>query len=142
MHRHPLSSSFSVYKQCLPKGHSYCNSLQSMATNYRHYAEIMQHFDEVLPGQILTVHYENLVEDTALYTKRILDYCGLEFETSCLEFYKTKRAIRTPSSEQVRQPIYSSAKEHWRNYEEFLEPVKNCLGDLIDNYESTRLSYL
>jgi hypothetical protein len=101
----------------------------------------MKHFNNILPGEILTVHYENLVEETELYVKRLLDYCGLEFEPSCLEFYKNKRAICTPSSEQVKQPIYNTAVDHWQNYERYLEPLKNELRDIVDSYDIDRKSF-
>jgi hypothetical protein len=83
------------------------------------------------------VIYERMVDDTENEVRRLLDYCGLEFEPACLEFYKTERAIRTPSSEQVRRPIYREATEEWRPYEKFLGPLKDALGRVLDTYPGT-----
>jgi len=91
----------------------------------------MDHWDEVLPGKILPVQYENIVADTETQVRRILDYLELPFEKSCLEFHKTKRSVRTPSSEQVRQPIFKSGLEQWRNFEPWLDPLKEALGPQI-----------
>jgi Sulfotransferase family len=90
----------------------------------------MQHWDEVLPGKVLRVQHERLVEDLEHNVRRILDFCGLEFEPQCVEFYKTERAVRTASSEQVRQPIFRDGLDQWRHYEPFLGPLKAALGAL------------
>lgn len=142
MHRSPLSSGFSIFKQCLPRGHSYSNGLESMGESYRYFSELMALFNHVIPGQILTVHYENLVEQTDVYINRVLSFCELDFEKNCLLFHKNQRAIRTPSSEQVRQPIYNSAVEQWKNYEPYLEDMKLKTPDLVESYEKERQSYL
>ena len=92
----------------------------------------MQHWDQVLPGRVLRVNYEDMVADTEAEVRRMLDYCGLAFQQSCLRFYRNDRAVRTASSEQVRQPIYSGAVEQWRNYESHLTPLKDQLGLLDD----------
>ena len=92
------------------------------------------HWDEVLPGKILCVQYEDVVNDTENQIRRLLDYCGLPFEQQCLEFYKTDRAIRTPSSEQVRQPIYKGGLDMWRNYEAHLDPLKEAIAPVLDRY--------
>jgi hypothetical protein len=94
----------------------------------------MDHWDRVLPGRVLLVQYEEMVANTEKQIRRLLDYCGLEFEEQCLRFYETKRAIRTPSAEQVRQPIYQQALEQWRHYEAHLEPLKEALGPVLDRY--------
>ena len=94
----------------------------------------MDHWDAVLPGKVLCVEYEDVVADIETQVARILDYCGLPFEESCLQFHETERAIRTPSSEQVRQPIYSGALEHWRSYEPHLDELKKALGPVLDRY--------
>jgi hypothetical protein len=94
----------------------------------------MDHWDEVLPGRVLRVQYEDMVADTEAQIRVLLDYCGLEFEEQCLRFYETDRAIRTPSAEQVRQPVYKDSLEHWRNYEKHLGPLKEALGPLLDRY--------
>jgi hypothetical protein len=89
----------------------------------------MAHWNEVLPGRILRVDHEAVVDDLEGNVRRILDFCGLEFEPSCVEFYKTERSVRTASSEQVRQPIFRDGLDQWKHYEPWLEPLKIALGD-------------
>ena len=90
----------------------------------------MDHWDAVLPGRVLRIRHEEIVEDLEGNVRRLLDYCGLAFEPACLEFYKTERSVRTPSSEQVRRPINREGVDQWRNFEPFLGPLKAALGDL------------
>jgi hypothetical protein len=97
----------------------------------------MAHWDEVLPGKVLRVHYEHVVADLEGQLRRILDYLGLPFEESCLHYYQTDRSIRTPSSEQVRQPIYQGGLEQWRNFEPYLDVLKRELADEISRYPSS-----
>jgi hypothetical protein len=94
----------------------------------------MDHWDQVLPGKVLRVQYEDVVADTETQVRRMLDYCDLPFEEACLQFHQTERAVRTASSEQVRQPIYTGALEHWRNYEKHLDELKDALGPVLDRY--------
>ena len=108
--------------------------LTEYAQAWRDYAELMAHFDTVLPGKIHRVFYENLVSDTEAEVRRLLDYLELPFEESCLRFYETDRAVMTPSSEQVRRPITSEAIEHWRHFEPWLGPMLNALGDAYTSY--------
>ena len=88
----------------------------------------------VLPGRILRVWYEDVVEDLEGNARRILEFCGLKFEPACVEFYKTERSVRTASSEQVRQPIFRDGLFQWRNYEPWLGPLKDRLGDAVIRY--------
>jgi hypothetical protein len=104
-----------------------------MGQYYRDYVELMDHWDAVLPDKILRVQYEDVVGDLETQVRRILDYCGLEFESGCVDFHRNKRSVRTPSSEQVRQPIYQSGLEYWRNYEPWLGPLKDALSDTRQN---------
>ncbi len=90
----------------------------------------MAHWDAVLPGKMLRIQHEDVVEDLEGNVRRILEFCGLEFEPACVEFYKTERSIRTASSEQVRQPIFKEGLDQWRNFEPWLGPLKAALGDL------------
>jgi hypothetical protein len=83
-----------------------------------------------------------MVDDTEAEIRALLDYCGLDFEPSCLAFYETERAVRTPSSEQVRRPIYRDATEEWRAYEAHLEPLKRALGPILDAYPATPADFL
>ncbi|MGI9237528.1 MAG: sulfotransferase family protein, partial [Woeseiaceae bacterium] len=105
-----------------------------IGTYYRDYVGLMDHWDEVLPGKILRVQYEDVVEDLETEVRRILDYCGLPFEEACLNFHETERSVRTPSSEQVRQSIYTSGLAHWRNFEPWLDPLKTALGPTLERY--------
>ena len=95
----------------------------------------MDHWDRVLPGHVLRVQYEDMVEDTEAQVRRLLDFCGLPFERGCVEFYRSKRSVRTPSAEQVRQPIYRSGLAQWRHFEPWLDPLKDALGeDVLARY--------
>jgi len=132
--RHPLGCGFAIFKQYFPYGHSFGFDLTEIGRYYRDYVEFMAHFDTVLPGRIHRVFYEELVTDAETQIRRVLDYLGLPFEESCLRFHKTDRAVLTPSAEQVRQPIYTDAVEHWRNYAKWLGPLKAALGDVLDCY--------
>jgi tetratricopeptide (TPR) repeat protein len=130
--RHPMACCFSGYKQLFASGQNFTYDLPEIGRYYRDYLELMSHWDKVLPGRILRMDYENVVTDIESEVHRLLDYCGLPYENSCLEFYKTERAVRTASSEQVRQPLYTGAIEQWRNFEPWLGPLAEALGpDLI-----------
>lgn len=129
--RHPLACCFSGYKQLFAEGQEFTYGLERVGHYYRKYVEIMAHWDAVLPGRILRVQHEDVVADVETQVRRILDYCGLPFESACVDFHHTRRAIRTPSSEQVRQPIYQTGLEQWRHYESFLEPLKAALGPAL-----------
>jgi hypothetical protein len=94
----------------------------------------MRHWNEALPKRILTVQHEDMVENLEGSVRRILDFCGLRFERACLEFHKTPRNVRTASSEQVRQPISRESVDQWRNYEPWLGPLKDGLGDALTTY--------
>ena len=133
--RHPMSCCFSGFKQLFGQGQEFSYGLTEIGNYYREYVALMQHWDEVLPGAILRVQHEELVADLEGQVRRMLDYCGLDFEQSCLEYYKTDRSVRTPSSEQVRQPIFTSSLEAWKNFEPWLDPLKDALGpDLRREY--------
>ena len=106
----------------------YTYDLSDIGRYYRDYVELMAHFDHVLPGRVHRVFYEDMVRDPETEIRRLLDYCGVPFEASCLRFHETARGVRTASSEQVRRPIYAEAVGHWRNYEPWLGPLKSALG--------------
>jgi hypothetical protein len=89
---------------------------------------MMRHWDEVLPGRVLRVRYEDVVGDLEGQARRILEYCGLPWEDACLRFHETQRPVRTASSEQVRRPIYGDAIGAWRRYAAHLEPLISTLG--------------
>ena len=132
--RHPMACCFSGFKQLFADGQEFTYSLDDIARFYKSYVELMQHWDKVLPGKVLRVHYENMVENPQEQVRRLLEFIDVPFEENCLTFYKTDRSIRTPSSEQVRQPIYKNALEQWRNFEPFLGALKTSLKAEIDAY--------
>lgn len=126
--RHPMGGCFSGFKQLFAKGQTFTYGLKDIGKYYRDYVRLMDHWDKVLPGRVHRVEYEEMVIDTETQIRALLDYCGLDFEEQCLKFYETDRAIRTPSSEQVRKPIYKEGLEQWRNFEAHLDPLKEALG--------------
>ena len=132
--RHPLSCCFSGFKQHFARGQHFSYSLEDLGRYYADYVALMAHFDVVLPGRVHRVIYERMVDDTEQEVRRLLDYCGLPFDDACLRFYENERAVRTASSEQVRQPIFRDSVEHWRNYEPWLDPLKAALGPVLDAY--------
>ena len=133
--REPMACCFSNLKQLYAKGQNFSYSIEDMARYYRTYLELMRHWDAVLPGRILRVWYEDVVDDLEGNVRRILEFCGLKFEPRCLEFYKTERSVCTPSSEQVRQPIFHDGLSQWRNYEPWLDSLKESLGDALTRYQ-------
>lgn len=132
--RHPLACCFSGYKQHFARGQSFTYSLDDIGRYYADYVELMAHFDEALPGRVHRVFYEDMVDDTEIQVRRLLEYCELPFEDGCLRFFENKRAVRTASSEQVRKPIYREGVDHWRNYDPWLGPLKRALGPVLDSY--------
>jgi tetratricopeptide (TPR) repeat protein len=132
--REPMACCFSNLKQLFASGQEFTYSISDISRYYRTYLELMRHWDAVLPGRILRVWYEDVVEDLEGNVKRILDFCGLEFEPACVQFHKTKRAVPTASSEQVRQPIFRDGLFQWKNYEPWLGPLKDGLGDALVRY--------
>lgn len=126
--RSPMACCFSGFKQLFAEGQDFSYNLEDIGRYYQAYLKIMAHWDAVLPGHVLTVNHEDVVDDLETQVRRMLDFVGLEFEQSCVDFHKTKRNIKTPSSEQVRQPIYKSATEQWRYFEPYLGPLKKVLN--------------
>jgi tetratricopeptide (TPR) repeat protein len=125
--REPMACCFSNFKQLFASGQEFTYSMEDIARYYRTYVEIMQHWDEVLPGRVLRVQHEDVIEDLEGSVRRMLDFCGLGFEPACLEFYRNERSVRTASSEQVRRPINKEGVDQWRNFEPWLEPLKDHL---------------
>lgn len=128
--RSPMASGWSLYRHFFAESFPFSYDLVTIGKYYNDYVELMDHWHTVLPGQILTIKYEDLVGDFPATVETLLQYCGLAFEEACLEFHLNQRAVATPSSEQVRQPIFDSAIEQWRNYEEFLMPLKQVVRHL------------
>ena len=133
--RHPMACCFSGYKQLFGEGQEFSYGLEEIGNYYKQYVDLMNHWDDVLPGFVLRVQHEDVIKDLETQVRRILDFCGLDFEEPCVEFHKTKRTVRTPSAEQVRRPINTSGVDQWRNFEEHLDPLKHALGPkLLDAY--------
>jgi tetratricopeptide (TPR) repeat protein len=132
--RHPLGCCLSGFKQHFARGQAFTYDLAEIGRYYRDYVELMAHFDEVLPGRVHRVFYENMVEDTEAEVRRLLDYCGLPFEPGVLRFHENQRAVRTASSEQVRRPIFRDGMEQWKHFEADLEPLREALGDVLTLY--------
>ena len=132
--RHPLGCCFSAFKQYFARGQHFSYSLEDVGHYYRDYVELMDHFDRMLPGRVHRVFYEAMVEDTEAEVRALLAYCGLSFDEKCLRFYENRRAVRTASSEQVRQPIFREGLDQWRHYEPWLDPLKVTLGPVLQAY--------
>jgi len=135
--RHPFDSCLGGYKQLFSKGQNFTYDMLDLAHYYQQYDAMIKHWHQVLPGKILDVHYEQTVNDLETQVRRVLDFCELPFEQSCIDFHQTERAIKTASSEQVRQPIYKGALGTWRRYEQFLGLWQEQLGDIIEELPPT-----
>jgi hypothetical protein len=125
--RHPLDSCFGSYKQLFARGQSFSYDMFDLGEYYLQYIRLMKHWQDLLPGFVLEVRYEDVVADLEQQVRRILEVCELPWEDDCLRFHETDRAVKTASSEQVRQPIYSSSVNLWRNYESQLEELIEIL---------------
>ncbi len=132
--RHPMDACFSTFKQHFAEGQGFSYDLEDLGRYYRCYLALMDHWDAVLPGRVLHVQYEGLVREPQVHIRRLLEHCGLEFEPACLKFHETRRAVRTASAEQVRQPLYTSGVDYWRHFETELEPLRRALGDCLARF--------
>ena len=130
--RHPIDACLGNYKQLFGRGQNFTYDIFDLADYYKEYCLTMDHWNEVLPGKVLDVHYEETVTDLEGQVARILEHCDLRFEEQCVRFHETERAIKTASSEQVRQPIYTGALGKWRDYESHLDEWQDALGAIID----------
>ena len=126
--RNPLDCCFSGFKQLFAEGQEFSYSLADIGQYYRDYVRLMNHWDDVLPGFVLRVNNEDVIADLEREVFRLLEFCGLPFEQACLDFHKTQRNVRTPSSEQVRRPVNSAGVGQWRKYSSLLDPLKQSLG--------------
>lgn len=134
--RDPLGCGFANFSQHYNWGINFSYNLTDIGRYYADYVRMMDHFDHVLPGRIHRVMYEDLVDDLETEVRRLLDYLELPFDDACLRFFENRRAVHTPSSEQVRRPINSDGLHTWRNYEKWLEPLKQALGSALHGYRS------
>jgi tetratricopeptide (TPR) repeat protein len=135
--RHPLDSCFGSYKQLFAEGQPFTYDLTELGEYYLQYQRLMDHWHEVMPGAVLDVEYEDVIGDLETQVRRLLDYCGLPFEEACLNFHQTERSVKTASSEQVRQPIYSSSVNLWKNYAPYLSELIEVLGPLLHEDEAS-----
>ena len=134
--REPMSCCFSNLKQLFAQGQEFAYSVEDIARYFRTYLELMRHWDQALPGRVLRVQYEDVIADLEGSVRRILAYCRLPFEPACVAFHETRRSVRTPSSEQVRQPIFRDGLDKWERYEPWLGPLKDALGDALTRYRA------
>lgn len=135
--REPMACGFSNLKQLFGAHHQeFTYAAGDMARHYRIYLDLMRHWQAVLPGRVLRVHYEDVVADLESAVRRMLDHCGLPFDPGCLTFHQTPRSVRTPSSEQVRQPIGRDGLVQWENYAPWLAPLRDELGDALTTYRA------
>ena len=126
--RGAMGCCFSGFKQLFAEGQEFTYGLNEIGQYYSDYVALMDHWDRVLPGKVLRVNYEDVVADIEAQVRRLLDYCGLPFEDACVNFHQTERAVRTASSEQVRQPIFKSGLDQWEHFASFLDPLRGALG--------------
>ena len=133
--RYPLDSCLSCYRQLFGQGQPFTYDLTDIGEYFLQYQRLMDHCHEVMPGRVLTIQYEDVVTDFETQVRRLLDYCALPFEEACLRFHDTDRPVRTASSEQVRQPIYSKSVHFWRNHEKHLDELVDVLQPVLNRYE-------
>ena len=140
--RHPMACCFSNFKQHFARGQGFTYSLTDIGHYYADYVEFMAHIDRVLPGRVVRMFHEDLVDDSEREIRRLLDALGLPFEESCLRFWENDRAVRTASSEQVRRPIFKEGTEQWLMFEPYLDPLKAALGPVLSAYPAVPASFL
>ena len=131
-----MACCFSIFKQNFARGQSFSYDLEILGKYYQCYLDLMEHWRAVLPGRLHRVIYEDMVDDTEQQIRDLLKHCGLEFEEGCLAFYENDRVVRTASAQQVRKPIYDTAKQAWQGFEDYLEPLTESLGSAIDGWRS------
>jgi tetratricopeptide (TPR) repeat protein len=135
--REPMACCFSNLKQLFgTTNQEFTYNARHIARHYRIYLDLMRHWENVLPGRVLKVPYEDVVDDLEGSVRRMLSHCGLPFEPACLAFHQTQRSVRTPSSEQVRQPITREGLAQWQHYESWLAPLREALGDALTGYKT------
>jgi tetratricopeptide (TPR) repeat protein len=125
--RNPLDNGLSIYFQNFSWNHDYAIGLERIGKFYNLYDRLMKHWEKVIDIPIMTVQYEDMVEDKAAMSKKLIEFCGLDWDEKILDFQDSKRAIATASYDQVRQPIYKTSRERWRNYEKHIQPLIDSL---------------
>ena len=134
--REPMSCCFSNLKQLFANGQEFSYSIEDIARYYRTYLDLMEHWDQTLPGRVLRVQHEDVIDDLEGSVRRILDHCGLPFEQACVDFHRNPRSVRTPSSEQVRRPIFRDGLDQWKTFAPWLSPLRDGLGDALTRYRA------
>jgi len=140
--RHPMACCFSNFKQHFARGQGFTYSQTDIGRYYADYVDYMAHIDRVLPGRVVRMFHEDMVDDSEREIRRLLDALGLPFEESCLRFWENDRAVRTASSEQVRRPIFKEGTEQWLMFEPYLDPLKAALGPVLSAYPAVPTSFL
>jgi len=125
--RHPMAAGYAMYKSLFKDGYPFSYDLNEIARYYIAYRKLMDHWSAVMPGAVYTLRYENLVADQINETRKLLEFCGLDWEDSCVEFHRNPSATTTASASQVRRPIYDSSVAQWRHYAAQLAPLSNAL---------------
>ena len=123
-----MDTCYAIYKQLFVDAYPFSYDLEELGKYYAAYHHLMEHWNTVLPGVIHTIKYEEVVNDLEKETRRLLEYCGLEWQAQCLQFHENKEASTTASTAQVRQPVYQSSVGKWRNYERELQPIVDILN--------------
>ena len=126
--RDPMDNCLSMYFQGFNANHVYANNLEHLGAYYRQYERVMAHWRTVLRIPMMDMRYETMVAEPEQSARKLIEFCGLEWDDRCLRFYESGRAVSTPSYDQVRQPIYKKSVARWKRYEKYLEPLKRSLG--------------
>jgi tetratricopeptide (TPR) repeat protein len=130
--RDAMDNCVSCYTHRFNKAHGYSTDMKTLGLYYREYQRLMDHWRKVLPLKMFELQYEDMIADQESMSRKLIEFAGLEWDDACLSFHETERTVRTLSRWQVRQPIYSSSVKRWKKYDEFLGPLKEGLGDLVD----------
>ena len=133
--RNPMDTCFSCFKQLFARGQAFTYDLQEIGRYYLSYIRLMDHWQKVLPDKVYLVEYEKMISNQEEETKKLLKFCDLSFQENCLKFYENKRAVKTASSEQVRQPIYKRGINYWKNFEESLVDLKVSLQPIKQRFD-------
>ena len=123
-----MDTCYAVYKQLFVDAYPFSYNLEELGKYFTAYHQLMEHWNAVLPGVIHTVQYEDVVRDIEKETRRLLTYCGIEWQPQCLQFHENKEASITASTAQIRRPVYQSSIGKWRNYSDQLRPLADILG--------------
>ncbi|HKG73146.1 MAG TPA: sulfotransferase, partial [Aestuariivirgaceae bacterium] len=130
--RDPMDNCVSIYTHRFNAAHGYSTDMKILGLYYREYRRLMDHWRKVLPLRMFELQYEEMIANQEAMSRKLIDFAGLEWDDACLSFHDTERTVRTLSRWQVRQPIYTTSVKRWKKYEEFLDPLQEGLGDLVE----------